>query len=115
MCADCVDKEVREKKKTDISRPPEERKDGRGWVSFPAPKQHADVALPEAAGGEGAVPTAQRAAPWKAPGPRLRTAPAVSAFAFRFPLSPAASRSQAVSPKARGTALPSSRLPPAER
>ncbi|MXQ79117.1 hypothetical protein E5288_WYG000243 [Bos mutus] len=99
-----------------VLRPPEERIDGRGWGKFSSTLSNVRKSLSRRLlGARWAVPAAQRAVSWKAPGPRLRTAPSVSAFAFRFPLSPAASRSQAISPKARGTALPSSRLPPAER
>lgn len=65
--------------------------------------------------GCGREPAAGRAVSWKAPGPRLRTAPSISTFAFRFLVNPASSRSQTISPKARGAALLSSRVPPATR
>lgn len=58
--------------------------------------------------GEDAGP-AQRESPVPAPAHRYPG----PTFAFRFPLSPAPSRSRPVSPKARGSAVPSSCGPPA--
>lgn len=110
MCADCVDREVR-RKKPDLQATGRRKERWKRMGKFSSPaKQCTDVTLPEAARSGGGT-AAPRAVSWKALG-RACVLPSVSTFAFRFPLSPAASRSQAVSPKTRGTALPSSRLPP---
>lgn len=81
---------------------------GSRWLS---PGELAFTALPDAAGETADARTIQR----KAPDPRLRTAPSVLTFAFRFPLNPSPSRSPAISPKTRGEALLSSLFPPTAR